>query len=248
MSEATRRNFATGTPWEPIVGLLARGARGQSRRTCRERRRRTRAGGIVGLDDPYAQTKQIVANIDAALERAGARLEGRRAHAHLRHRHRAVGGGGRAHGEAFRDIRPACTMVEVAKLIAPEILVEIEADAYRRRRSDAIDAAWMGEALALARAAAARGEVPVGALVVRDGRVIGRGRQRPDRGHAIPRRTPRSRRCARPRARSATIGSPDATCTSRSSLARCAPAPSSMRGSRAWCSAPTTRSRACAAR
>jgi enamine deaminase RidA (YjgF/YER057c/UK114 family) len=90
----------------------------------------TDAGGrIVGIGDPYAQAKQIIANIESALVRAGAGLRDvvrTRIYVTDIARWEDVA---RAHGEAFRDIRPACTMVEVAKLIAPEILVEIEADA-----------------------------------------------------------------------------------------------------------------------
>ena len=86
-------------------------------------------GGIVGLGDPIAQTKQILANIASALERAGATLDDvvrTRIFMTDIAQWEAVG---RAHGEVFGTIRPACTMVEVARLIAPELLVEIEADA-----------------------------------------------------------------------------------------------------------------------
>ena len=86
-------------------------------------------GGIVGIGDPYAQARQAIANIGAALEGAGASL-----HDVVRTRIFVTDIGqweavGRAHGEVFASIRPACTMVEVAKLIAPELLVEIEAEA-----------------------------------------------------------------------------------------------------------------------
>ena len=124
---------------------------------------------------------------------------------------------GRAHGEVFGTIRPACTMVRGRELIAPELLVEIEADAVvaEQRRvignaSAAVhiagcqcrqaDEAWMDEALALARDAGARGEVPVGAIVVRDGvdrrprRQCAHRGQRPDCARG-------DRRAARSRAR-----------------------------------------------
>jgi enamine deaminase RidA (YjgF/YER057c/UK114 family) len=123
-----RQNISSGTPWEPIVGY-SRAVRVGDRIFVSGTTATDASGGIVGLNDPYAQTKQIVANLAAALERAGGRLADvvrTRIFVTDVTQWEAVA---RAHGEAFGAIRPACTMVEVSKLIAPEIMVEIEADA-----------------------------------------------------------------------------------------------------------------------
>jgi enamine deaminase RidA (YjgF/YER057c/UK114 family) len=124
----TREVYSSGTPWEPIVGYSRAVKVGRhiwiSGTTATDRQ-----GHVVAKGDPYGQTRQIMANVEHALESAGARLS-----AVVRTRifvtditqWEAVG---RAHGETFGTIRPATTMVEVRRLIDPDMMVEIEVEA-----------------------------------------------------------------------------------------------------------------------
>jgi enamine deaminase RidA (YjgF/YER057c/UK114 family) len=123
-----RQKYSSGAKWEPIVGY-SRALRVGGRIYVTGTTATDENGEIVGKGDAYAQTVQVIKNIEKALKALGAGLENV-----VRTRMFVTDISrweeyGRAHGEFFRDIMPCTTMVEVSRLIDPDMLIEIEADA-----------------------------------------------------------------------------------------------------------------------
>ena len=128
MAVSERQRISSGAKWEPIVGY-SRAVRVGSRIYVTGTTAIDETGAVVGVGDAYAQTVQIFKNIESTLKRLGAGLE------HIVRTRMFVTDisrweeYGRAHGEILREVMPATTMVEVSRLIDPQMLIEIEVDA-----------------------------------------------------------------------------------------------------------------------